>query len=322
MAKKRSYRNTRTFFIVVLVTTVLWIISAMSEVKEYSASVKVEYVGYDTARFSILSAPKEIPLNIYSNGFHALSRNFTIGKKTLSVDLSQQIPDVHDSVEEISLSLPTGQWMKGFKDSLNYKGIQKLSSPMDIVSVQIAQRRKKAFAPQLRDVDFTFLSSLGVYGTPKLIPDTVVLYGSRQSLDNISALYTSPATIANIEQSDTFELDLEPVWEKYPDVYPSSTSIRVFVPVASFAENTIQLPVRFEGADSTKRVRLYPDHVKVHYWVSKEDYANVKASDFEASVRFDPSIEMSKLKVSVSHFPAQVRIKRVEPDEITFVILK
>ena len=322
MTKHRSYRNTRTFLIVVFVTAVLWVVSAMSEIKEYPAVVKLDYVGYDTSRFSIVSAPDELPLTISSNGFHALSRNLSIGKRTLLVDLSTQIPEVADSVEQITLSLSTSQWMEEFRKELNYKGVQKIVSPKEQVTIQMAQRRKKTFVPQLRNVDFTFLSSLGVYGVPQLLPDTVVLYGSKHSLDQITSVYTAPATIANIKQSDTFELELEPVWEHYPDVYPSATAIQVFVPVASFAENTIQLPIHFDGADSTKRVRLYPDKVKVHYWVSKEEYSKVNPSDFEARVQFDPSSDMSKLKVTVSRFPAHIRIKSVEPEEISFVILQ
>ena len=57
----------RSFWIILVITAIIWLIVTMSEHNDYPLSVRVEWVGYDTARYVVTHADTLLPLTIRSN---------------------------------------------------------------------------------------------------------------------------------------------------------------------------------------------------------------------------------------------------------------
>lgn len=312
----------RPFIISVIATSFVWLVASMSDVKNYPSNVHVDYINYDTARFSIVSADATIELNIASNGFNAFLNNFSIKHQHVTVDLKPLLSNVDLNKETMQYNLSTAEMIDEFEKQLDLSGVSSISAKQKTLHLTLAQRRRRAYAPQIKNVDFNFASGCGIYGEPRIEPDTVYLYGSLNSLNKIESIATAPATVANIDKSGSYMLDLDPVWKKYPDIRPSTNQVQVFIPVKTFTEKTFTLPIHFQSSDTSFKVHLYPETVEVTCWVSANDFTKVKASDFGATVHYNPNNAETHLNIILNRFPNYVRIKSIKPNKVQFVIIK
>jgi len=130
-----------------------------------------------------------------------------------------------------------------------------------------------------------------------------------------------PQTIKNIRVEGRYRVKLQPVWKDFADVYPSVESILIHIPVDTFIEKNVTVPITFTAAKSIKRVQLYPSEIKVNYLVPKRLYGNFSSDDFQVSVTLDDD-SSSYLTPVVTRFPADVRIKNMSPQKIQYIIIK
>ena len=64
----------RSFWIILVITAIVWLIATMSEHDDYPLQLHIEWVGYDTARHVVTHADTLLPLTIQSNCFLAICR--------------------------------------------------------------------------------------------------------------------------------------------------------------------------------------------------------------------------------------------------------
>ena len=321
MSKASKRRNARAFMVVLVTTFLVWFVASMSEEKEYTATIPVDYIGYDTARYALVSADTAVTLSIRSNGFRAVGRSFSLPDKHIAINIGSLFHGMPDSEEAIAFVLRTDRLQETFASQLHLPGHVSILPITEKLHLKIAQRCCKAFVPQLKNVDFTFTMGRGVYGAPVVSPDTVFLYGSMEHLSQIDQLTTAPATIANVVASSTYTLPLDTVWQRFPDLRVSTHEVQVHVPVEEYTENSYTLPLHLIAADTLLKVRVYPTDVKVSFWVAKKDYTSTRPNDFKAVVTYN-SAALSTARVVVSEFPDFVRIKSVQPDTVQIVRIK
>lgn len=320
MSKTSKRHNQRALIIVLVATFTVWLSVSMSEEKDYPITLPLDYSDYDTARFSILDCDTSVTLNMRCTGFRAIGRSLALHNKRLTLPLAVWLENVSDTMEVIPLEVSELKAIGDFAEQIHLGNVSSLSLQKQSVTLVVAQRHRKAFSPRLKDVTFSFSNGTGIYGSPAIAPDSVYLYGSRQSLDKIDELFTEPSTISNIDSSRSYTIPLVPVWKDYPDLHPSQEMIKVFVPVKEFAENSFTLPLQFVSSDTSVKVRLYPEEVKVSFWVAKEDYAKAKADAFKAEVVYNPN--QLRQSVRLASFPEYVRVRSVEPSYVQIVVYK
>lgn len=320
MSKASIRHNRRALVIVLVATFVVWLGVSMSEEKDYPITLPLDYSDYDTARFSIIDCDTSVTLNMRCSGFRAIGRSLALRNKHLTLPLSVWLENVNDTIETLPLEISELRAIGDFAEQIRLGNIESLSLQKQNISLVVAQRHKKAFVPKLKDVTFSFSNGTGIYGNPTITPDTIYLYGSQQSLDKIGELYTEPTSITNIDSSRIYSIPLVPVWKEYSDLHPSNEMIKVFVPVTEFTENSFTLPLHLIANDTTIKYRLYPEEVKVSFWVAKEDYTKAKADAFRAEVDYNPN--QLRQTVMLSSFPEFVRVRSIEPSHVQIVVYK
>ncbi len=301
----------RQFWAIFVFTAIVWFVVSMSEHRDYSVDVSIQWVGADTSRFIVTQADTVLPVTFNSSCFNAIDIYFAVRDKQFV------IRSLGDTTVKVNKAL-----FENLSRQFDFSGASGISSSLEELHFATRERRSKAYVPQLRDVDFVFADQVGLSGEPEIKPDTVWLYGDLASLQRIPEVYTAPAAVANITDSGYFMLALEPIWKKYSDVRASTDSVRIFVPAGRYVEATVSVPVEFGNIGSARQVRLYPDHVDVTIWVSVSEYQNISETQFQAVVDYDTTSLITELPVYITRFPAQSRIKTVAPSTINFVIIK
>lgn len=307
---RNALRHYRAFFVILLITLAVWYIVALSDHKSYPMEVRIEWCGFDSARYAVLVADTVLPIVIESNGFHALSNEHKAKSNPLKVEV------YGDSTVRVERLLDV------IEGELELTGVHSVKAALETISIRLAQRRSKTLAIRLRDVRIAFAEQFGLAGAPRFEPDSIVLYGSEASLQNIDSLFTAPAEITEVSDSGYYILNIDPVWARYPDVRPSSSNARLYLPVERYAEKRFSLPVHFVASDVSLQARLYPETVTLTVWAPTRDHAFLQADQFDVEVYYNPREHQSTLPVRVVRFPSDVRIKNVEPSNLQYVIIK
>ena len=301
----------RSFWIILVITAVIWLGVTMSEHHDYPLSVHVEWVGYDTARYVVTHADTLLPLTIRSNCFLAISRYTAVKQHPYQITASS------DTTVKVGGAL--------FDDLLQqfaFHGTHGISSNIESLSLSLVERGRKGYMPQLRNIQFDFAEQCGLSGSPVIEPDTVWLYGDPVLLQQIPELVTTPAHLTQLNDSCHVTLALDPVWQRYPDLRSSADSIRLFLPIDRFVEKTLSVPVRFQCTDNQLQVRLHPERADVTLWVPVKDYDKITFDMVHLAVDYIPGDNAQALPVRASHFPAGTRVKHISPSTIQYVILR
>ena len=318
-------RQSRAFFFALLAVAVIWTVTMMSDKRHYRESYVICFDGVDTSKYAVTDRDSLIVFDITSNGFHALSRSLH-GNHELHADVSKLMNN--DSVQKIAIRI--ADQLELFSRQIDMRGVEVFQPVTEQVSMAISKRECRAYHPDISKVEFQFDGMTGLCGSPVISPDSVYLYGSRSSLDKIERLSAKPQVLRQIRHSGKYNVQLDPVWRSYPDLRVGSQTIQIYLPVDTFIEKKMTLPVVFntEGnaakentSESVKRVQLYPSEVTLTCLVPKKSFNKVNATDFFVTTS-QACDTVSFLYPIVSRFPANVRVKSIDPPEIQYILIK
>ncbi len=320
MDATNNTNNLKSFLIILAATLLVWIGVSMSSTNTYPTTLKVVYVGYDTARYAMMSADSTVTFNMQCNGFLALHHSLAMRRQPLLVRL--QIPSaVEGTSDPVPIRLSVAQMINDIKKQYNLSEKVNIQTVTESLHLIVAQRLSKAFRPLMDDVSFTFAPGRCLYGTPRIEPDTVYLYGSSSSLSKIEQLKITNTQIANIGPSGYYTLNIDTSWNRYPDLYISTPDIRIFIPTEECTQSSVVVPVHYNHIDTLSKVRIYPEKVTVNYWVANKDFDRPKADDFYVEVSNKISENGDSRMLSIARFPEYVRIKDLSTDRVQIIVI-
>lgn len=321
--EKKRFRQSRAFIFALVAVTVVWFVASMSETNKYREQYAIAFDGLDTARYAITAVDSVITVDITSNGFHALNRSIS-KPRTIHFDILQHISRLSQD-DEVNKSNTVTVSIKDSLDiiarQIDMRGIDELQTVTEKATISYAPREWKVYHPDIESVEFEFDGMAGLCGEPRIVPDSVIVYGSRQSLDKLDKLKASHQVIKHIRKSGNYSITLEPSWKKFPDLRLSTEKVKIFIPVETFIEKKIMVPVEYKSNDNVKRVELYPSTVTVNCLLPRSNYSDIKDKDLVVSAIHDGD-SGSTLRPVVTQFPSNIRIKSVEPQEIQYIVIK
>jgi len=70
--------------------------------------------------------------------------------------------------------------------------------------------------------------------------------------------------------------------------------------------------------------KTFPDKVKIYYTVALKDYSNVEPWMIQAVADLSgvDMAEDDRIKVSLESYPSYIRINKIEPEKVEFIIIK
>lgn len=300
----------RQFLVIVAFVFVAWTVVSMSQTQTYRSVVSVEWRGYDTARYVVVQADTTISINVTSNGFQAVRRWRLLRQAPLRLNAKTNttypLVDVLDAIER----------QYGLEEAV------RATSNKSALSIRLAERHHRAYLPDIGKVKFEFADQYGIAGEVKVTPDSIYLYGSEGSLSKIDAVEAREYTFPSISKTGDYLVQLNPNWERYPDVHPSATKLRLHIDVEKYVERRYTVPVTLSTRDTTLRIRLYPDNVTVSLLVPMHQYKELTSDMVEVQAVYDADARRSQLPLLVTKFPSYCRVKQVSPAEVEYVALK
>lgn len=307
------------FFICLIIASFTWILIKLS--REYNEVLvfKVNYTNIPAGKVIVNSPDTTLTLKLKSKGFRILSNKQFFKPDPITIDLNSLIRKKKNSITDYYIATADLYVMVG--NQIHY--------PNEVIAISpdtLYFRLEKVFSkkvPVKLMTNISFAQQYELADSMKYDPDSVTISGPFAAIDSINFVETVTKTFTKLNSSQTLSLNFNPRYGQL-NVAISPAFERVLIPVDKFTEASIELQISIVNNSNNYIVRTFPEKVKVTYLVSLTNYKNVKASMFSAvsDLSKAQATKTKKLKVDIVKYPSFVKIQKIQPEKIEYILLK
>lgn len=311
---ERSKHRIYAFLICLAISLTIWFIIKMS--KDYYSDIKypIQYTSYPAGQTITNIKDSTIFLKIQSKGFSMFNAIYFQKKKPFKLSLRNL--GIHSNRYSTGHYLLTDEILLQIKNQFEDPNHIISVSP-DTLFFQMEQVSAKEIAVQI-NLSISTKKQFDIYGDIDYEYDTIIISGPPSVIDTIQYIKTENINLSNLDQSSKFKIAL--INPKLGLVELSTDSIEVNIQVEEYTESVISIPINLIG-NNDLNLRLFPNEIKLTYLVALKDFQTVTLDMFEAQINFNPN-RLRTQKVELTRHPSFVKISRIEPNIVEYIILK
>ncbi len=316
---KGKFRKKFSIFLLCLfLSTFMWLFIKLT--RDYTLDFRFSITYKNFPKHLVLSEVPDSLLTIGLNakGFKLLASRYLHRKLSLQVDCKDG--RIRHNANGYYMRFVVSRLMPQLNKQLPSSHNITFISP-DSITLHFTDASHKKVPVMLRLVT-SFRKQYQLYDRIKLSPDSVIVTASPSVLDTLRFVESEAITKKNLDENQKFPLRLK-VPLNPGQMRISEDSVQVFIPVGKYTEADFIVPIEVKVASKQTHIKTFPDKCTVTCMVPVKDYRHVNAGMFSASAAFSPGlIKTSKLKVSLTQWPQRIKILKITPAEVEFIILK
>jgi len=184
------------------------------------------------------------------------------------------------------------------------------------------ETEKSRKVPVKANLDLSFEKQYMRYGLVDFEPDSVLVKGPERIIEKLDSASLGQITLEKLDENFTGNMSF-PTDSANQYLTFSPQQVTYSVPVEKFTEAETDVPVKIINANGLK-IKTFPDRVKVYYTVALKDYPKVEPGmiSIVADLTTVNLNEDDKIQVGVESYPEFIRINKIEPEEVEFIIVK
>lgn len=266
-------RNTWIFVICFFIATLLWLSVTLSRVYRVQVEIPIRFV-YPENTYLIMQKKRQTAhIEIEGQGFEILRFLLKKDKDTLNVNLE----------------FIAGAFQANLQSELN---LFKSRFPPKITPVSIIPNKVSYIPQQIvrKKVPVVFRSNIqempyyNFVVQPRLIPDSVWIYGTPARIERIQEWETQIFTLQ--DNQSIFQERIELANNPYNDVNVEKTFILVQGVIGKYTEKTVKKEIQVLNVPDSIEVHLVPHALDIYYKVPLTQYDKVTAKDFDVYIDY------------------------------------
>lgn len=260
----------------------------------------------------VVDGSQELKVTLSTSGFKLLNYYFKPASKR-KVDISlEEVPLHKDSEGTYSFSISYAK-----EKVAKYLAIEPSEVSFDENRISVRMEQLDSLKVKVMpNIDISYEKQYNRHGRIQIKPDSITIYGPKSKLKEIDNIYTESISLKNISSNIDINVPLHP--EEMINF--DSKEVNIKINVEKYTEAIAN--VKIEN-NSDKKLRLFPDKVKIKYIVSLTDYNIIKDNSFIISIdTADISSENNFLPVYLIDYPSNTRIISIEPKEVEYIIIE
>lgn len=308
---KKDKSKVLTFLVFLVISAVLWFLIKLT--KEYTSQTSffVTYTEVPVNKW-VSTSQQAVKLSFVADGFITLRHNLVRKQyRTITIPLNEVTYRLEGGntysyssqyvAERVAdwLGVPTGSVT--INDDKQFFNMEDLQSKELQVRVPLDVKTQRQYQ---------------VYGQPHATPSSITVYGPKNMLDTMTAVYTATLHAVNASEDvvQTLALDL------YDGAVRSDvTAVEVLVDVEQYTEIDIEVPVK---ATDRRNLRFFPETVKVKCMVPIKEYTSINGALFRVLADTAQLHQLQPLlDVKLVQIPENVQVLRIEPEQVEYLIV-
>jgi len=319
MKVKNSYlsiknnRKIKTFLFFLLLSSVFWFLTALSESYNYVTTYQALYTEIPSNLVYLNKEKQPIEVQIETSGFRIL------GHRINAKDIVIPVSKFKKQGKYIYYFLPNRELVTLQKQFTHDKLIWFVS---DSIVLSLGALESKQ-VPVIANLNLSFKSGFKLKEIVKITPDSVLVRGPEQYLDSINYINTQKVSLVDIQNNFSKTLALQLPKNEEGQLNFSVDEVELSGEVAKFTEEEIALPIHVLDIPKNRSISLFQDKVVLKYLVSFEDYKKISPASFEVSGRYQSdSLDQGKLHLFLSKKPDFIYDYKLQEEYMNYSVKK
>lgn len=310
---RRRFLNTRivTFLICLCIASLLWVVHALNKNYKYTLTIPVKFSRLPENKLIIGELPERLQVDIRTSGLKLLFIKLQKRPSEVLIDFNSLKTNARSQAYSIS------------NGNFNLQSI--INFDVEVIKIRpdtlffSSERGTSKLIPVKANLQATFLPGYSTINKPLINPAYITVTGDAPEIDAIDTIYTQNIILKDVHQSYSGTAAIK----KMPNLNYSAKEVQLSFVVDRLVETSIKVPVQIMNRTSSETVKLLPEYVTIHYLVAMKEYDNIDASSFKATINFDDIVAKNKtLRIDLVRSPSEIKILRIEPSTISYLIYK
>lgn len=307
--ESESLQQASSILFFVTIAAFLWLIIKLSA--DYTVTEPLTINMKDApANLVITDDSQKHKVTLSTNGFKLLNY-YLKPQSRRKVDISlEKVPLHKESESTYSFSVSYAK-----EKVANFLTMEPSEVAFDenriIVNMQQLDSVKVKVIP---DLDLTYEKQFNRHGKIQITPDSVTVYGPKNKIKTIDNIHTEHLSLKNVNSNidKNLSLQLEDM------IKADCKEVNVKMNVEKYTEAIANVKI---NNNTDKKLRLFPDKVKIKYIVYLSDYNIINENSFTVNIDAnDITPENNSLPVYLVDYPNNTRIISIEPKEVEYII--
>jgi hypothetical protein len=316
--KGKLRKKLSVFLLCLFISIFMWMFIKLT--RDYTMDFRFNIAYKNYPKTLVLSEVPDSILTIGLNakGFELLSARYLHGKRNILVNFKDE--RVRRNANGYYIRIAVSRLLPQISKQLPSARSIAYISP-DTITLRFTEASIKKVPVMLR-LTSSFRKQYQLYDRVQLNPDSVTVTAAASVLDTLRFIETKVIAKTNLDESQRFHLQLKlPLGDGQMRI--SADTTEVFIPVEKYTEAEFSVPIIVKGGLPKMLVKTFPDKCTITCMVPVKDFRSIDASMFAVSVFYNPGqTKARKLKVELTLSPQRVKILKVSPEEVEFIILK
>ncbi|MDO9255369.1 MAG: CdaR family protein [Bacteroidales bacterium] len=311
----RSHPRLIVFLVCLVISILMWLFIEL--MKDYTDEIKYNVSFINAPRDLILthSGDSVISVGMNAQGFELLAAKYAHKLRGLTIDLSTL--KIRPTADGYIAYLPSSRIVDQLGTQIRFEKQITYIKPDTLFF-----RFSKIFVKQVPvklDLDYSLNGQYDITDSITYRPQFVSVSSIKSIIDTLSFIKTQKLQLSQLDSSVTIKVALKKGYRASLLKF-STDSVTVKFKVEKVTEAGYTVPVSVSG--NGENVKIFPDKVEIVCRIPLSVYPHITASDFSAEVEFQPaSLKEKKLKVTLIKIPKKVRVLKISPAEVEYIII-
>lgn len=300
-----------TFLVFLVISALLWFLTKLT--KEYTSQTTftVTYTEVPVNKW-VSTAEQQVKLSFVADGFVTLRHNLVrVQNRVIEIPLNE-VPYRLEGGNTYSYSSQyvaerAADWLGVPAGNVTVNDDKQFFNMEDLQSKEL---------PVKVPLDVKTQRQYHVYGRPHVNPDQLTVYGPKNLLDTMTAVFTATLHATNVSE------DLvQPLAVNFYDgaIRSDVATVEVLVEIEQFTEIDVEVPVK---CTDSVNLRFFPETMKVKCLVPIRDYASISGASFKVLADTAQLHQLQPLlDIKLVQMPDNVQVLKTEPEQVEYLIV-
>lgn len=301
-----------TFTICLSVASLLWVVHALNVNYRYSLSVPVQFLNLPTNKLIVGDLPEKLQIDIKASGLKLLLISFRNNVNQLTIDFNS----LKTNAKSQAYSISNGNF--NLKSVINFD-VEILKIRPDTLFFSLNKGNSK-LVPVKANMVLNYSSGYSITSKPTVTPAYINVTGDSLALLQLDTVYTQVLNLKDVHQNYSSTVALK---KTISAVNYTAKEVQVSFEVDRLTEATLKIPIQIQNKTTKETIKLMPEYVTISYLVAMKEYDHIDANSFKATVNYNfIKLKQKTLPVEISRIPSEVKVLKVEPANISYLIYK
>lgn len=298
------------------ISSIFWLLLALSHDYPSKITLPVKYINLPGKKVVMNEMPANILVQFKTSGFKIISFGFQKNHPPVEVDVASSLSVL--SLNSEVLALPTQTFLEDFSKELG-KDVTITGFQPDSIIFNFSDIITKKI-PVFLSLQLSFEKQYDTTGSPEISPFEIEVSGPPSIVQKMKNVKTETVKLENVKGPVKMKAKL--MGSRL--ITFNTDQIEFNIPVEKFTEGSANVDINPVNVRSGYSLKTFPEKVKVLYLVALSQYNKVEDSMFDAVIDANNLKEKqtSKLDVNVITSPSFVRITKLEPDKVDYILRK